>query len=152
MNKLLEIFDKRDLKNVLSALEVLSEFYSSEDELEVPVCTGLIHPLEVYTGHGICDVLESNNDILFQRTDLFDVENEVDDIPAYALVKSISVLWPSYSGHKSYPVYPKSATQYADNYFHNCRNKWANDEFGDLRRDLCKFIAEKISEYLGEAA
>lgn len=60
------------------------------------------------------------------------------------VVKSYFHGWEFYTGSCSFPV-PHDTMKSTDAYFFS-GDLWANDSYGDMRRLLCNFIAEKLTE------
>lgn len=57
-------------------------------------------------------------------------------------VHQIMSHWPEHSGDYEYPVPHPSMSP--DRAYQFGRNLWANDAYGNKRRDLCRFIAENL--------
>lgn len=61
---------------------------------------------------------------------------------AFMLITKHARIWEHWSGSEIYPVpHATMSPKYA---YARCLNKWANDEYGDSRRALCKHIAQEI--------
>lgn len=66
--------------------------------------------------------------------------------------------WPHFSGDIVYPVPPckgfmcddSDDSPYAEIAFDDCDDCWADDEYGDLRRDLCAHVATHFRKLLQE--
>ena len=69
----------------------------------------------------------------------------VDDIPLFFYFES----WDKFSGDFKYPIkgFPSSSPR--ETYIITS-DKWADDEYGDLRRDLCLHIAEEMKKEINE--
>lgn len=79
-----------------------------------------------YSGAGICYMVTRNN------------------ARHYSLVKEIIAAWPKHSGNRLFPIphadYPAGIA------YVEIHNLWDNTDYGNLRRELCWYIAEEIKE------
>ena len=115
------------------AINILVESGQFDDIYDylVDLSTGEAQP-EIL-GVGLCSTLESQFD---------------EDISA--AVMSFSPEWPKFSGSSDYPVpspYTSSTAAYAYKYGPKDRyDKWGDNPYGDLRRELALFLAFKLYE------
>lgn len=86
--------------------------------------------VEVYPGFGVCSALN-------------DFAGEFSHKVSSKLCRS----WPKFSGDQSYPIPSLGGLSnfYAYTY---CHDKWADDAYGDLRREYCDYLADCIDECL----
>lgn len=54
--------------------------------------------------------------------------------------------WPHYSGNEDFPIpFPNNKMTPGEAY-RKLRNLWNESKYGDLRRDLCRYLAGKLIE------
>lgn len=56
-------------------------------------------------------------------------------------------MWPKFSGCAFYPITTGSGTPEFE--FHSTVDKWDDDEYGKLRRELCAWIAKELRKPCG---
>ena len=54
-------------------------------------------------------------------------------------------MWPKFSGNIKFPITINGKPQIEYEYIYDC-NKWGDDEYGNVRRELCAWIASKLRE------
>lgn len=87
-----------------------------------------------YSRYGICNEI----------SDLFEGSFPERMGAAQEMVKDLSSQWEKWSGSKNHPVpHPVYGASYA--YISDRIELWAEDEYGDNRRELCSFLANKLS-------
>lgn len=61
------------------------------------------------------------------------------------LVYSYSQEWPHFSGDVSYPIPHPTSKYYQTEAYHEL-DKWSDTVYGNMRRELCGYIATRIRE------
>lgn len=92
----------------------------------IGLSNGYIQPIEKYCG--VCMEL-----------------NWAVGIRARRVIMSLAIDWSEYSGNKHYPV--PTLYDFSAEVAYDKRALWDNDEYGDSRRRLCAYLAERLNEF-----
>jgi hypothetical protein len=74
--------------------------------------------------------------------------DEVCNIGGDPLVRNYAADWPKFSGHSTFPV-PHSRKSATDAFIYTS-NLWEATQYGDDRRELCLFLADRLEAELNK--
>ena len=105
-----------------------------EYDLKVSALIGVVHVLKVKSKY------YSHSDTVEGICSLFNSISSTHRYTSY--LERFIRKWPKFSGNSLYPV-PCPELEESEAFLYAC---WDNDRYGDNRRELCKYLADKIQE------